>query len=284
MGTDRAAQEVTLGDSAIQGKATVCVVNYKTLDLTRLCLRSLRRYTDYPCEVLVVDNNSQDASLEYLRRLSWITLIERRPDIPDPSGAHAHGAALDVGLGHCRTEFFVALHSDSVIVGPGWLTGLIGYFEQDPAVACVGGDKIELKPRWQILLKRATDLKALRRRLFADPAALRRYRRFNRTICSVYRTEILRREQLSFEPDPGRRLTVGQSLYFELQDRGYRAVELRESLMRRYVVHLAHATQVINAGEFAIGRSSAGRWHRIVERRLASNSIQDLLQDDSLDR
>ena len=45
-----------------KNKATICIVNYKTLDFTRLCLRSIRKFTDYPYEIVVVDNDSNDDS------------------------------------------------------------------------------------------------------------------------------------------------------------------------------------------------------------------------------
>lgn len=51
-----------------KGKAAICIVNYKTLDFTRLCLRSIRKFTTYPYEVIVVDNDSRDESLKYIRR------------------------------------------------------------------------------------------------------------------------------------------------------------------------------------------------------------------------
>ena len=50
--------------SLIKSKATICIVNYKTPDFTRLCLRSIRGFTKYPYEVIVVDNDSQDDSLD----------------------------------------------------------------------------------------------------------------------------------------------------------------------------------------------------------------------------
>jgi GT2 family glycosyltransferase len=268
----------------IQGKATLCVVNHKTLELTRLCLRSLRRYTQYPHEILVVDNDSQDASLDYLRGLPWITLMERRPAQRDPSGAHAHGAALDMALAACRTEFFVALHSDTVVTGPDWLTELIRPLLGDAGAACAGGDKIDLGPLWRVWLKKATDLKALSRRLFADPTTRRRYARFNRTICAAYRTGILLKEGLSFAPIPEQRLTVGQALCFELQDRGYKTLLLSDRVMTRHVIHLAHATQVINAVQFGVDGRSSRRWHRTMARRLAVPAIASVLEDNSLDR
>jgi hypothetical protein len=69
---------------------SICVVNYKTEALTRLCLRGIRRHThDIPYETIVVDNDSGDASLEYLRSLGWIRLIER-PGQVTQSGSWAH--------------------------------------------------------------------------------------------------------------------------------------------------------------------------------------------------
>ena len=45
---------------------TVLLPNYKTPELTRLCLRSLRKYTDFTkLQVLAVDNASGDESVEY---------------------------------------------------------------------------------------------------------------------------------------------------------------------------------------------------------------------------
>lgn len=60
-------------------EVTVIIANYKTPELTRLCLRLLRMHTaPERYKVIVVDNDSQDESLEYLRGLRWIRLLERR--------------------------------------------------------------------------------------------------------------------------------------------------------------------------------------------------------------
>ena len=81
-----------------------------------------------------------------------------------------------------------------------------------------------------------------------DPTG--KYRYYNRTICGLYRTDILQREKLSFLMDREKGLTSGKKLYFELLERGYKTVELSPSLMSTYIIHLAHATQVINPREF----------------------------------
>jgi GT2 family glycosyltransferase len=180
-----------------KGKATICVVNYKTLDLTRLCLRSIRKHTDYPHQVIVIDNGSADESLEYLTRLKWIHLIERSSK-DDPSGGYSHAAALDLGLENCRTEFFVSMHSDTVVMRGGWLGEMISHFGANNRIACVGSGKLELEAAWRTWLKSIGDLRSLKRRLLKTPDPHGKHRYYNRTICCLYRTEVLRREGLSF--------------------------------------------------------------------------------------
>ncbi len=267
----------------VKGKATICVVNYKTLDLTRLCLRSIRKFTDYPYEVVVVDNDSKDASVEYLRSLKWIRLIERRPGAGEPRGSYDEGSAFDLGLADCRTEFYIAMHSDTFVQRQGWLGELMAYFDSDVTVACVGSGKIELMPRWQLILKRYADVKALGRKLFRQHRQ-HRSRYHNRTICCLYRTDVLRREKLSFLPDWRLELTSGQKLYLELVDRGYRTVELPAMVMARYVLHLTHATQAVNPAEFSIKKRDRHRFANIVDKSMSSRIIQGIVADDSLDR
>jgi len=271
----------------IKSKATICVVNYKTLDLTRLCLRSIRKFTKYPYEVIVVDNDSQDESLKYLKHLSWIRLIERRnPDVhrDSPGGGYAHAAGLDLGLANCDTEFFVSLHSDAFIQKENWLTKLISYFGNDENIACVGSGKIELTPKWRVLLKKATDFRTLARELFRQPDPIGKFRYYNRTICCIYRTDVLRRENLSFLMGRDKGLTGGKKLYFELVDRDYKTVELPSSIMGRYVIHLAHATQATRPQEFTLRKKTIKKYNRIVDKVMSRALVQNILTDQSLDQ
>ena len=257
---------------------------YKTLDFTRLCLRSIRRFTTYPHQVIVVDNDSQDASLDYLKSLTWIRLIERRAKDGEPGGGYAHAAGLDLGLKNCNTDFFVSLHSDAYPIKDNWLTHLVGCFGKDRKVACVGSDKIELAPKWRGLLKKATDFRTFKRKILREPDPVGEFRYYNRTICSVYRTDILRKERLSFLMGRDHGLAGGKKLYFELVDRGYRTVELHPSVMGRYVIHVAHTTQVVNPQEFHLRKRTIRKCHRLAEKVLSSEPAVSILADDSLDR
>jgi glycosyltransferase involved in cell wall biosynthesis len=270
-------------DGQEQAKVTLCVVNYKTLDLTRLCLRSLRKFTRPPYEVIVVDNDSQDASTEYLRSLKWIRLIERKDKTNDSSGGYAHAAALDMALAQTQTEFFVAMHSDTFIRRENWLGELLMIFENNPEIACAGAGKVESTPAWQVWFKKLTDFKTLKRRLFRMPDPLGMHRYYNRTVCSIYRTKILKKENLSFLMDRDKGLTVGKKLYFELVDRGYKTVELPDGFMRQYLYHLAHATQVINADRFNLKNRTVRKTGRLIDKIMQSEQVRQVLADASLD-
>jgi len=267
----------------VKGKATICIVNYKTFDFTRLALRCIRKYTKLPYEVIVVDNDSRDESLEYLKSLKWIRLLERQTR-DDYSGSRSHSAALELGYQNCGSEFFASMHSDAFAYRDNWLADLIGYFGPDERIACVGSGKLEMTSKWRILLKKATDLRTFKRKLLREPDPTGRYRYYNRTICCLYRTGILRNENLSFLTDEERGLTSGAKLYFELVDRGYPTVELPPVVMGRYVMHVGHATQVVNIKEFAIKKRTAKKAERFIAKAISSPAIQSVIADDSLDR
>jgi GT2 family glycosyltransferase len=267
-----------------KGVVTICIVNYKTLDLTRLCLRSLRKYTTYPFKVIVVDNFSQDGSTEYLKSLDWIQFVERKEAANDPNGGYAHGAALDLGLSLCDTEYFMSLHSDTFVHKNGWLEELMRHFYADPSTACAGGGKCEMTSQWRQEMRKATDFKTLKRKLFKTPDPLGVYRYYNRTVCSIYRTDVLRKENLTFLMgfvDAG--LTVGKKLYFELVDRGFRTVEIPDRIMKKHVWHLAHATQVVNAEEYTLRDRTIRKTNRLLDRIGRSKQVQQIMQDSTLD-
>ncbi|MHC4741420.1 MAG: glycosyltransferase family 2 protein [Planctomycetota bacterium] len=262
-----------------KGKATICIVNYRTLEMTRLALRCIRKFTNYPYEVIVVDNDSNDESLEYLKNLKWIRLLERKTT-GDVSPSRSHSKALQLGFENANTEFFVSMHSDALVQMPNWLTDLIAYFGDDEKIASVGSGKLELKPKWRVSLKKATDLRAFMRKLFKTAG---NYRHYNRTICCLYRMEILRNEGLSFLTDEQRGWTSGEKLYYELVERGYPTVELPSAVMGQYVMHLSHATQVVNIDEFGTKRRTVRKTERLIARVFSSQMIKSIMDDNSLD-
>ena len=267
-------------NKTVKNKVTICIVNYKTEELTRLCLRSIRKFTKYPHEVIVVDNNSGDKSLDYLRTVPWIKLIER-PDFYTSSGSTAQGTALDIGLENCNTEFFLAMHTDTIVHKNGWLEWLVSQVNSSEKMACAGSGKLDLKPKWEVLLKQATDVKAwIKSKNIDNPRKLKFY---IRAICAIYKTDILKEEKLSFTMSVNEGMTCAKQLYFELLDRGYETNAISEFKMAEIIYHLAHATMVINP-EFEIKNKTEKKCKAKMEKLFNSPMIQNVLSDDSLDQ
>jgi len=115
-------------------RASVIIVTYNNLALTRLCLESLFRNTDYPnYEVIVVDNNSSDDTPGYLVKLN-----ERQENLKIILNETNLGFAKanNQGIGRSSGDYIVLLNNDT-IVPRGWLSRLLKHLD-DPKVGLVG--------------------------------------------------------------------------------------------------------------------------------------------------
>ena len=165
---------------------TIIIPNYKTLELTKLCLRSLRKYTDCSrIKVLVVDNNSNDESLEYLRQLEWITLLER--DTDGESGPQMHAKALDMAMEYVDTEYVMIMHTDTIVLNSSWLDFMLEKIRRSDNIAAVGSWKLEHVPavkaffkRWETAIRRMLGRKVLDRE------------HYFRSHCALYKSAAVR--------------------------------------------------------------------------------------------
>lgn len=122
------------GIKSITPKASIIIVTYNNLALTRLCLVSVFRNTEYPnFEVIVVDNRSTDGTPEYLRSLAgcYDNLKVILNDEND-GFAKANNQGIEQSIG----EYIVLLNNDA-IVPAGWLSRLILHL-RDPQVGLIG--------------------------------------------------------------------------------------------------------------------------------------------------
>jgi len=115
-------------------KFAIIVVSYQNVSLTRQCIESILRNTDYPnYEIIVVDNHSSDGTRSYLRYLAraeqCVTVILNNEN-------RGFAAANNQGLSASTGNRIVLLNNDTV-VPRGWLTGLSGYLD-DPEIGLVG--------------------------------------------------------------------------------------------------------------------------------------------------
>jgi glycosyltransferase involved in cell wall biosynthesis len=278
-------EEIRQGRRLPEGLASIVIPHYETPELARLCLRAIRRLTDRPFEVIVVDNNSSAGSLDVLRRIGWIRLIERGPQAEaEPVAAHA--GAMDAGMAAARGRWIVSMHTDTIVRCDGWLGSLLSRLEARPRAAALGSDKIEYDPPWYRAMKRLCDthrMKSLLRRA-AGLAPNRRYEPaawYPRSFCAVYRLDLVRRLGLTWQPAPGH--PTGELLYRGLVAAGYDGIEVPPDEMRGCVEHVSHATALLARGGLNHWR---GNWkvRRAIRRLMGTDLARELLRDDSLDR
>jgi GT2 family glycosyltransferase/tetratricopeptide (TPR) repeat protein len=112
------------------GLTSIIVLTHNLLPYTRLCLDSVRRFTDEPYEVIVVDNASADGTPEYLESLAGVTLIRNATNRGFP-------AAANQGLRAARGRQALLLNNDTVVT-TGWLRRMLDALHADPAVGLVG--------------------------------------------------------------------------------------------------------------------------------------------------
>lgn len=267
-----------------QQQITILVPNYKTLQLTKLCLRLLRKYTDLSlAKVVVIDNDSQDESLAYLRTVSWIELIERKA-IPGESAVQSHSRALDLALDSVTTPYVLSIHTDTLVKRPDWLPFLLNEITKNPAIAGVGSWKLEGKS----LLQRA--LKNIERRIQKTYYGLIRKTDhglegvgknyyYLRSHCAMYRMDLMRKYNLHFSDGD---FLAGKAIHQRLVSEGHQMVFLPSDVLIPYLEHINHATTVLNP-ELSTREKSVIKGRRRIEGTLARLNAKAILADASLD-
>lgn len=268
-----------------QPQVTILVPNYKTHELTKLCLRLLRKYTDAnKAKVIVIDNDSRDASLDYLRSLEWIELIERQV-IPNEGAISAHSRALDLGLERVKTPYVLSIHTDTLVKHPQWLDFLIGQIEKNSDIAGVGSWKLESKSLWRQMLKSVErSVQQIYYRLTGRTKhsleGIGKNYYYLRSHCALYRVDLLRKFNLNFSSGD---MVAGKSLHKQLVDAGYQMIFLPSDILIRYLEHINHATTVLNP-ELSKRQKKVGKGMRRIEKSLARMNARDVLRDSQLDR
>lgn len=268
-----------------EAQVTILVPNYRTPEITRICLRLLRKHTDFGrAKVIAIDNDSGDASLDYLRTLPWIELIERRAE-PDDTPPLSHSRALDLALARVTTPFVLSIHTDTFVRRADWLDVLLAPFAQDEKLAGVGSWKLESKTWLQRFGRRLEQfVKVTQHRL----TGRRGYRaeRFDaslhylRSHCAMYRTDVIRALGTGFADGNE---VAGSVMHHKMVAAGYRMRFLQSEYLGRYVDHVNHATMVLNP-ELGSRERNVRSGRKRIGNKLRGIDADAILADDSLDR
>jgi GT2 family glycosyltransferase/Flp pilus assembly protein TadD/predicted SAM-dependent methyltransferase len=109
---------------------SIMILNYSRLNDIKMCLDSIKRNTPERHEIIVVDNASNDGSIEYLRTVPEIVLVENKENIGCPP-ARAQMMSL------ARGDYVVFLDNDT-IVSKGWIAKFISHMRNNPQIGILG--------------------------------------------------------------------------------------------------------------------------------------------------
>ena len=113
---------------------SIIIVTYNNLDLTMNCLDSIFRKTAHPnYEIIIIDNNSQDGTRDYLNDLtknhSNISVL-----LNDQNSGFAK--ANNQGIEKARGEYLIFLNNDTIVTR-GWITNLVKHLDKNPNLGMV---------------------------------------------------------------------------------------------------------------------------------------------------
>jgi len=113
-------------------KLTVIIVNYNVKYYLEQCLLSVERaIRDIHGEVYVVDNHSQDGSLDYLKpRFPWVTFIESNHNL-------GFARANNMAIRQSESEYVLLLNPDTFVTEDA-LRDAVAFMESHPKAGGVG--------------------------------------------------------------------------------------------------------------------------------------------------
>lgn len=127
----------TIGNRApappLRRKVSIVILTWNGLEHTKQCIASLAPLAAHELvDVVVLDNGSTDGSVDYLRGLKWVTLIESPQNIGFTAGNN-------LAIAHCDLDSdILMLNNDILITQADWLERLQETAFQAPNIGVVG--------------------------------------------------------------------------------------------------------------------------------------------------
>ena len=113
-------------------QVTIIILTWNGLNYTKLCLDSLKAKTTYPnYRVIVVDNHSTDGTIEYLKMLDWIKLVQNQSNEGFVKGNN-------IGIRLTESEDVILLNNDIIITQSDWIERLRKTAYLDNKIGIVG--------------------------------------------------------------------------------------------------------------------------------------------------
>lgn len=174
---------------------SIITVSYNCLDFIQLLVHSAQRFTTWPHELIVIENNSEDGSREWLKDQPDIRLAPLVTNI-------GHGRGLDMALSMAAGDFCLVLDADSHIQRSEYECDLLAHYRSGPNVRLVAAkgtynaDAPDAKPIHAAFM--------------------------------FFETQVFKDLKLSFVADG--RHDVGRKIFYDLRDMGFETVRIESGV------------------------------------------------------
>lgn len=269
---------------------TVCIPHWQVQKYMRICLRSIRKHSaKYDIQVIVVDNGSKDESLDYLRSLDWILLLER-PEEKHTNWPRNVFTAWDYGLTHATGDYYITMHSDVFVRADDWLDPMLREINSHPGAAASGAWKLHLENPVYVFQKRVTRyiVKKIRQLFGSKKHVEWKTGHYPRDYCAMYRRNIIVENGLQFTPIQGAEGGLGRgggySIAAQLWNAGYQTPMIPVEEMRSKIAHIAHGTAAVRKEKPLRYERKQKKLEARTANFLAQQWIKNLEQEQRLDR
>ena len=122
-------------ETMVDKKVSIIILSYNDKELIKQCLASLRKWIKdgERAELIVVDNASTDGSVEYLRGLNDVVLIESKENLGFTGG---NNLGISYALDH-GADYIMLLNNDVVVKDAFWRP-LVKFLEENNKIGVVG--------------------------------------------------------------------------------------------------------------------------------------------------
>jgi len=100
----------------------IVIPAFNLVEHTKLCIESIRKHTEYPYNIVAIDDNSSDDTYKYLSQQKDIKTIKN-------DSLQGWWATLNMGIKAKKADYYVFMDRDNIVTD-GWLTKLVETFEK----------------------------------------------------------------------------------------------------------------------------------------------------------
>jgi len=122
----------------IKEECLLIIISFNRLSCTKMCIESIQKNTNYPVNILIIDNDSDSETINYLKKLQ----NKGEVDVIFNNENKGWIGGVNQGLDYGDYKYYCVMNND-IIVYPHWLEQMIKVSEQDEDTGLVN-------PEWHV--------------------------------------------------------------------------------------------------------------------------------------